>query len=236
MRISRGICAVVLVAAVAGMLLVSARACAQAPAFGDSTGAVEVGLIQEWFHRELEPAVYDNTQWNISSILLSYSVTSRFTFSFQTGMSTFDHEDFPNSHFVRYAVGGGVAATVFRHNAWDVGIAARYLDTFDLDDSETSLHKRVQSFYASATLGRHFGIRSQPVFVYGGPVYADDRLQTYAWDSRDPVESDSGAAFGAQVGARIVAVKFISVFGYANYLEQAQGGVGLMLHAGGGGL
>src|SRR5678815_2622669 len=75
----------------------------------DTRRSTELSIVHEWFHRELEPAVYDDTEWNITSLQLSYSITDWFKFAIQGGYSEFENEDFATSEYKRYSVGGGIA-------------------------------------------------------------------------------------------------------------------------------
>lgn len=202
----------------------------------DRKGTVEVGFFQEWFHRSLEPSIYDDTRWNISSISFQYDATDWLNLGFEGGRSRYESEDFDNSEFDRYSVGFSAGARVYRWSTWQLSAGARYQDTFDLDTSPHFFHKRVRSVSGSVNVVGQFAVFRQAVTLSAGPIIVDDLVQSFPLDSLDPIESTSGTAPGANVGARVVFGGWISVYGFASYVEEIQGGVGLCLHAGKGSL
>ena len=230
---SRRLSGVALIAA--QLAFVPKTAPAQTGAFNDKGGTVEVSAVQEWFHRELEPSAYADTRWSVTSFLFTYDAAAWLRLGMQGGLSQYESDDFPGSEFQRYVAGGTVAARPWQRGNWDVSACGRYLETFDFDDSATALHKRVRSIAVAAALTRRFSVVHQAVALWGGPIYVDDRIQTYPFDSRDAVESTSGAAVGAAAGGRVVIAGYVVLFGYVNYVEELQGGIGISLRAGEGG-
>ena len=197
----------------------------------DTRRTTELSILQEWFHRELEPAVYNDTEWNITSLQLSYSITDWFKFAIQGGYSEFENEDFATSEYKRYSVGGGIAVRAWKKGDWDIEASARYLDTFDLDTSITLLHKHVQSVGGTAQLVRSFSPFGQSAKVWAGPLVVDDRIETFAWDATTALSSSDGTGFGAQAGTRVILGGWVSLYGFASYVDNVQGGVAVSLHA-----
>ena len=197
----------------------------------DTKRATEIGIVQEWFHRELEPAPYNDTEWNITSLQLSYSVTDWLKFAVQGGYSEFENDDFGNSEYKRYSVGGGIAVRAWKKGDWDIEASARYLDTFDLDTSITLLHKHVQSVGGTAQLVRSFSPFGQSAKVWAGPLVVDDRIETFTWDATTALSSSHGTGFGAQAGTRVILGGWVSLYGFASYVDNVQGGVAVSLHA-----
>src|SRR5678816_1606111 len=99
---------------------------AQPVTFNNQKGTVEVGFFQQWFHRSLEPSIYDDTQWNITSISLRYDAANWLNLGFDGGRSRYEAEDFGNSEFERYSVGGSVGVRLYDWTAWQLCAGARY--------------------------------------------------------------------------------------------------------------
>ncbi|HEX5131249.1 MAG TPA: hypothetical protein VFX92_02050 [Candidatus Krumholzibacteria bacterium] len=226
---------VVLVACLVPALMPAVVSAQVAPPDG-ARGTVELGIAQEWFHRELEPQPYHDTRWSITSVVFTYNVSDRIGIGVQGGLANFESDDFAGSTFNRFSVGAMGSARVLQLGDWGVGVTARYLDTFDFDTSETSLHKRVRSIAASVELMRGFAVKRLPVGVRLGAVYTNDLVETFAWGSDDALASTSGGALGAMAGGKVRVFPAVSLFGYVNYVEYVQGGVGVAIHAGSGGL
>lgn len=220
----------------ASLAMTPAMLLAQPGAFSEAHGAVDFGVVYEQFHRELEPNAYQDTRWNIASVVLTYGVTDRIAIGVQGGLSDFVSDDFPGSQYTRYAVGIMGAAEILRRGPWALGISGRYLDTFDFDYSAQSFHKRVRSWSASVQGSRRFDIFHAPAAVDFGAIYVDDLVQTFPWGAESAVASTSNGAPGAILTGRVRVVPAFTVFGYVNYVEQVQGGFGIALHAGNGGL
>lgn len=201
----------------------------------DTRRSTELAIVHEWFHRELEPAPYGDTQWNITSLQLSYSVTDWFKFAFQGGYSVFEAEDFADARYKQYSVGGGIAVRALKRETWDIEATARYLDTFDLDTSLTLFHKHVRSANGSFQLVHSFSPFEQSVKLWAGPLIVDDFVESFAWDTTAPVSSSDGLGWGAQAGTRIVMGGFVALYGFVSYVDDVQGGIALSLHAGNGG-
>jgi hypothetical protein len=217
-------------------MLLPGAARAQSHLLNDTRRSTEIGIFHEWFHRQLEPSIYEDTRWNITSIQLSYCATDWLGLGLDIGTSEFESEDFPDSKYNRYSVGANLGVRALRLGAWDFGVSGRYLDTFDLDTSPTLLHKRVRSLGVTASVARTFNIFNQSTSVWAGPTVVDDFIETFAWDSTDALESTSGPGWGAEVGARVILGGWVALYGFASYVDDVQGGIGLSLHAGKGSL
>lgn len=201
----------------------------------DNRRSTELALVHEWFHRDLEPAPYGNTPWNITSLQLSYSVTDWFKFAVQGGYSVFEAEDFGDARYKQYSVGGGIAVRALKKNNWNIDATARYLDTFGLDTSPTLFHKHVRSAHGSVRLVRSFSPYRQSVKLWAGPLAVRDLVESFAWDATTPVSSNDAVGWGAQAGARIVVGGFVALYGFVSYVDDVQGGIALSLYAGNGG-
>jgi hypothetical protein len=217
-------------------LLAPARGLAQPWKVNDAPGVVEIGYLQEWFHRELEPDVYSDTQWSTSSISLAFNATSWLMLGFSGGLSEFESDDFPGSSFERYLVALSAGVELYHHGPWRLTASARYLDTFDLDVESNFQHKRMRTIDGSVNVVRGFSLVGQQWTAWAGPAVIDDLVETYPYDSLDPVASTSGPGFGGNAGARVVLGGWVSLYGFASYVEQLQGGLGLLLHVEKGGL
>lgn len=225
-----------LIALSAAMMLVLLPLVADAQMLvSDTRRSTELAIVQEWFHRELEPTPYNDTEWNITSLQLSYSITDWLKIAIQGGYSEFENDDFGNSEYKRYSVGGGIAVRAWKKGNWDLEASARYLDTFDLDRSTTLFHKHVQSAGGTVQLVRSFSPFGQQAKLWAGPLVVDDRIESFAWDATTPLSSTDGTGFGAQAGTRVVLGGWVSLYGFVSYVDDVQGGVALSLHAGDGG-
>jgi hypothetical protein len=208
------------------------RAGAQPRAVNDASRATEIGIVQEWFHRELEPSIYEDTRWSTTSIVLTYNITDWLNIGLEGGTSEFESDEFPGSSYNRYTVGGTAGARVVHFGAWNITANARYLDTFDLDESrQLMFHKRVRSASGSVNVLRSFAVLSQSATLWAGPTVVNDFVQTFAYDSTTPLESSSGTALGAGVGGRLILGGWVSLYGFASYVDDVQGGFGACLHA-----
>jgi hypothetical protein len=221
---------------VALFLVLPRPGAAQSWALVDSQHATEIGVVQEWFHRDLEPPAYDDTRWSSTALSLSYCAADWLKLGFEGGTSEFEADDFPGSTYQRYLVGGFAGVRVWQWNGWDVSANARYLDTFDLDTSENLFHKRVRSVDGSVNVARTFDGLGQAMAVWAGPMVVNDFVQTYPLDSLDAFESSSGTGWGVNAGARVILGGWIAVYGFASYVEEIQGGFGISLYAGKGSL
>jgi hypothetical protein len=217
-------------------VLASNQSWAQTAGLTDHKGTVEAGVFHEWFHRQLEPSIYDDTRWNIVSGALKYSATDWMTVGFEGGYSNYTSEDFPGSEFQRFVVGvsGGVRA--YHRENWDVSVSGRYADTFDLDSGSQFFHKRIRSISGSVDVVGRLALVKRAVTIWAGPYVVDDLVQSFLLDSLEPIESTSGAALGGNAGMRVIVANWIAVYGFASYVDEVQGGVGICFHAGSGGL
>jgi hypothetical protein len=214
--------------------LAPSSAVAQPWGVNDQRGVVEAGVAQEWFHRELEPELYSDTRWSVTSFTLNYNAFDWLNLGFEGGLSEFESDDFPGSEYERYSVGGTLGARLYRRGNWSIAANARYLDTFDMDHSENLLHKRVRSIGGSVNAVREFAPLGRTLNLWAGPAIAHDLVETFFWDSLDATESTSGVALGVSAGARAL-IHWIALYGFVSYIDDWQGGIGVSLHADGGG-
>ena len=225
-----------LVLALLSALVLPARSVAQPWKVNEPKGSVEVGFVQEWFHRELEPAAYSDTRWSTASISLAYNAATWLKLGFSGGLSEFESDDFPGSSFDRYTVGFSAAGEIYRRDRWSLTASARYLDTFDLDEAPNFQHKRMRTIDGSVNVVGVFSLLGQQTLAWIGPTIIDDLVETYPYDAIEPVESTSGPGFGANAGARVLLKGWVSIYGFASYVDDLQGGFGIMLHVEQGGL
>jgi hypothetical protein len=218
------------------MLFACGPALAQPWVMNDSKHATEIGFFQDWFHRELEPSIYSDTRWSTMSVSLNYNATDWLNLGFEGGRSRYEAEDFQNAEYERYSVGGSVGVRVYRWNRWQLSAGARYQDTFDLDTSAHYFHKRVRTISGSVNVVGGLGMLGQSLALWAGPTIVDDLVQSFPLDSLDSIDSTSGFGLGAGAGVRIILGGWASVYGFASYVEEIQGGVGVCLHVGKGSL
>lgn len=218
------------------MLFACGPALAQPWVMNDSKHATEIGFFQDWFHRELEPSIYSDTRWSTMSVSLNYNATDWLNLGFTGGRGEFEHEDFANSNFERYMVGASLGVRAYERGMWSLSVSGRYLDTFDLDQYSDQQHKRMRTLSGAVNVVRRLDRLGTGTAVWAGPAVSDDLVQSYPYDSLEAVASTDGLGFGVDVGARILLGGWVSIYGYASYIDQLQGGIGLSLHAGKGSL
>ena len=217
------------------LLALASRANAQPRVINDSQRSTEIGVIQEWFHRELEPSLYGDTRWSTTSLVLTYNVTDWLNIGLEGGPSEYESSDFPGTSYNRYMVGATAGLRFLQLGAWEIAANARYLDTFDLDESRLLFfHKRMRSASGSVNVSRTLDVLGQSATLWAGRTLVNDFVQTFVFDATAPVESSSGTALGAGIGGRLILGGWISLYGFMSYIEDVQGGVGACLHAGDG--
>jgi hypothetical protein len=196
--------------------------------------SVELGFAREWFRRDMEPAAFRDTRWDVTSVVLRYGAFDRITIGVQGALADYESPDYAGSAYRRYTVGADATVRAYRVGAWELTARARYLDTWDRDDSYFAFHRRERRAAAGVELVRRFDVYGQPLAVWGGPAYANDRIENEPWDTHRAIVAGGQSAWGAAAGARAVLKRYAAVFGYASYLDRFQGGVGVALHADGG--
>jgi hypothetical protein len=216
------------------MLGLAQRARAQVMGIPLEQGAFQFGYAYKWFHRDMEPNFPTEMRWEVGTFFARYGGFEWLTISIEGVAYSFEHEDFPELEYRRYAVGAGLAARLYRRGPWEIAGVFNYSEVWDHDDSPNNFHKRTSGLTAAMLLGRSFAYRDQKAFLWVGPAYVDDVAETYPWDSNDPIRNESVHNFGIAGGAEVLLFRHCAGFAYVVYTDYVQPRLGFAYQIGGG--
>lgn len=221
-------CGIALMAAMIG-IVAATETRAQLPMPQLGKGAVEMGYIHDWFHRDFGGGLPAETDWSVGSVAISYGVQDWIAFEGQGSASNLEGD---GSRYDRLSLGAGVTVQAYRFGRWSVSANARYVDTFDHDQWGNQFHKSVRTLTGSVQLALKIDAWKQSGTLWAGPIVSDDDTELFFNDAHEPVEASAGTGWGASVGARVVLFGWIAVYGYTTYIDDFAGGAGISLHAG----
>lgn len=220
-----------LVAVIAVLATAAAAATASAQIVGTTLedDQVEMGAAYKWFHRDLEPYQPIEKRWEVATLFVRYGAGRRLTLIAEGGLSLVEHDDFPGLDYRRYALGLGATALLFERGDWSVCGSFHANEVWDHDNSHFRFHKRTYGFLGGVHVARVFEVLDQEVGVWTGMFYIEDTAETYPWDSRRALRSESDGGVAAALGGRVVLFDDLSGFAQMVYADYAQWRIGAAL-------
>lgn len=217
-----------------GLLIASASvATAQIMGVNLNRGALQMGYMHKWFHREMEPNMPAEMRWEVGTYFLRYGGFDWLTLSFEGGLLEFENDDFVGLKYRRFAVGAGVVTRFYRYRNWNLSGSFHYNEVWDHDDSPNHFHKRTRGTIAGLQIDRTFGYRGQSLALWMGPAYVVDVGENYPWDSTTPIRNESSSNFGIVGGAELVLFRHLAGIAYVVYADHLQPRLGVAYQVGG---
>lgn len=202
-----------MVVIVVSALVLATKAEAQTTGRMLDSGTFEFGFTRRWFKRNVEPNFNEPISWGTKVFYVQYGATSWLTLSIEGRLSLGHEHDpqYPGRDYRDLLFGGGIAATVFSLDEFQMLAILHYGEIFSFDRSLERHHKQVQSVLAGIEVQRRFVFSPVELVVTAGPVFVYDEVSDYA--PREDYTRKSIENIGVVVGLDVVAFDHARLFG-----------------------
>lgn len=207
---------------------VSLRANAQIVAPVLENKAFEGGYAYKWFERDISAP--QGAEWEAASLFARFGAREWLTIAAEAGLWDIDGNA-PASEYSRWVIGGAVSARIYQAQRFAVTATVTYNEVFDHDETENNSDKRTRGWNAGVLAGTSLATAGQRLDLWAGPMFVDDRIESYPFGLDEPVSYEPDTKLGGAAGLYAVLFDYVSGFAYVLYADNPQWRLGISLRS-----